>query len=444
MTDADSSVIAPKVVSQPLIPPTTVIVSPEDRIERAAARRGSGAADPYLQWLGETALTTLRGQHQRLRRVSDPGLLAGTLVSIKDHFGLSGFPTFAGTAHPLPAAWSQEGTVVRALHRSGAVIIGKTHAGELALGGLGLNQCWGTRRNPWSQHEDRVTGGSSSGAALSVLEGSAGFALGSDTGGSVRVPASMTGTVGLKLTWGRWPNDGLVPLAASFDSPGLLAASVAELVVGFRGLEQTLRGVDPGPAGASALSSLRLGVEAPALYEDTAPAIMEVVENALRALERQGVILVKVGFPAAAMVLEAVRTHSYVAAECANFLRYELRGWESSVGPLTRTIIEEGGALEPDDIVERQRRIAALLRAPLGDFAHCDLIVSPTVPIQPPTHAEIVSYAAYRRLNSAALRNTVVANLLGMCAITLPVGLDTSRLPVGLQLMAPAHRESKL
>lgn len=415
---------------------------PEDRIERAAASRGTGASDPYLQWFGESALFRLRRLHAQ--RCADSGPLAGTLVSVKDHFGVTGVPTFAGTGRPLPTMWSHEGTLVRALRQSGAILIGKTHAGELALGGLGLNQCWGTRRNPWSLQQQRVTGGSSSGAALSVLEQSAEFALGSDTGGSVRVPASMTATVGLKLTWGRWPNDGLVPLAASFDSPGLLAASVAGVLGAFRGLEQTLRGVDPGPWAPCALETLRLGVDAPTLNEDTVPVVFEVVETALRSLERRGAQLVKIGFPAASMVLEAVRTQSYVAAECANFLRHELQGWEDSVGPFTRNIIREGGALEPADILERQRRVAALLRAPIDDFTRCDLIVSPTVPIQPPTHAEICSYEVYRRLNSTALRNTVVANLLGLCAITLPVGLDSSGLPVGLQLMAPARQEQRL
>jgi len=148
----------------------------------------------YRQWQPENALASAKAANDAFKAGREPGLFAGVPVSAKDLFGLDGFQTFAGSPTALPEKWCAEGPVVRALKSAGAAFIGKTHMVEFAFGGIGTNPHWETPRNPWDSENHRVSGGSSSGAGVSICEGSAFVALGSDTAGSVRVPASWTGT----------------------------------------------------------------------------------------------------------------------------------------------------------------------------------------------------------------------------------------------------------
>jgi len=157
------------------------------------------------------------------------GSLQGVPVSIKDLFAASGYPCFAGSSRRLPAdPWERDGPLVAALCRQLGVIMGKAHMVEFAFGGTGHNSHWGAPYNPWDAAAHRSVGGSSSGAGVSLLEGSALLACGNDTAGSVRIPASMTGTVGLEVTLGRWSTEGVVPLSSTFDTPRLLARSVSD------------------------------------------------------------------------------------------------------------------------------------------------------------------------------------------------------------------------
>jgi aspartyl-tRNA(Asn)/glutamyl-tRNA(Gln) amidotransferase subunit A len=172
------------------------------------------------------------------RRRARVGPLQGLPVSIKDLFAAAGYPCLAGSSRRLPAdPWERDGPLVAALRRQLGVIMGKTHMVEFAFGGTGHNSHWGAPYNSWDATAHRSVGGSSSGAGVSLLEGSALLAFGSDTAGSVWIPACMTGTVGLKVTLGRWPTDGVVPLSPTFDTPGLLARSVCDLAYGFAALD---------------------------------------------------------------------------------------------------------------------------------------------------------------------------------------------------------------
>ncbi len=156
------------------------------------------------------------------------GPLCGIPVSVKDLYGVEGMPTFAGTARRLPLSWETDAWLVAQLRGQGAVFVGKTHTVELAYGAVGINPHWGTPRNPWDAGAARIPGGSSCGAAVSLWEGSALVALGTDTGGSIRIPASMTGTVGHKPTYERWSVAGVVPLSTTLDSVGALTRTVED------------------------------------------------------------------------------------------------------------------------------------------------------------------------------------------------------------------------
>jgi aspartyl-tRNA(Asn)/glutamyl-tRNA(Gln) amidotransferase subunit A len=381
-----------------------------------------------------------------LGRAIDPGPLAGIPLSVKDLFGFPGHPTYAGTPCRLPGEWESAGPLVAALMRQGALIGGKTVSGELALGGLGLNPHWGTPPNPWDPFEDRAPGGSSSGAAISILEGSAWAALGTDTGGSARVPASFCGLVGLKVSYGRWPMHGVVPLAAMFDSPGLVARTAADCGYLFQALDQSLRGSTEAVAeyDPPTLTRLRVGIGSPQLWCNCDAGVLETATRFASSLGKLGVQLRDVAFPEADIAAQHTREHSFVAAECEQFVRLELPEIRPHLSPSTRRILAEGAALRSEEVLARQRRFGHLLGRAATVFDEVDLVACPTVPLTSPSLTRLADYEAYRTVNSTALLNTVVVNLLGLCALTLPAGVDGRGLPVGLQLIAPAGAEARL
>jgi aspartyl-tRNA(Asn)/glutamyl-tRNA(Gln) amidotransferase subunit A len=232
----------------------------------------------------------------------DLGPLQGIPVSVKDIYGLEGLPTFAGSRRALPPSFSNEGTLIRALKLQLPVITGKTHTPEFAFGGIGRNTHWGTPRNPWDAKIHRVSGGSSSGAAVSLVQGTAVLAFGSDTAGSVRIPASWTGNAAIKTTRGRWPTDGIVPQSSLYDSAGLLGRTVDDLALAVRALERNLPGLgDPYTADPPSVEAgdLRIGIPGEFLWLDCAPGIAEAVKTALDELARAGARLVPVKFPEA-------------------------------------------------------------------------------------------------------------------------------------------------
>src|SRR5215472_14307199 len=203
----------------------------QELVEQAIARHDQFGErlHAYLQWTPQHARAAAAAADAAFAAGAVAGPLQGIPVSIKDLFAAEGFACFAGSSRRLPAdPWERDGPLVATLRRQLGVIAGKTHMVEFAFGGTGLNSHHGAPYNPWDAATHRSPGGSSSGAGVSLLEGSAFLALGSDTAGSVRIPASMTGTVGLKVTIGRWPPEGVVPLSHTFDTPGLLARSVSD------------------------------------------------------------------------------------------------------------------------------------------------------------------------------------------------------------------------
>src|SRR5262245_57783066 len=255
-------------------------VTAQELVEAAIDRhkRFGEKLHAYSQWAPEQARLIAQAADAAFAAGVSVGPLQGIPVSIKDLFAASGYPCFAGSSRRLPAdPWEQDGLLVATLRRQIGVIMGKTHMVEFAFGGTGYNAHWGAPYNPWDASAHRAPGGSSSGAGVSLLEGSALLALGSDTGGSVRIPACMTGNVGLKTTRGRWSIEGIVPLSRTFDTPGLLARSVVDAAYGFAALDPTTG--DPvrfiARASTAALAGMRIGVEDPYFWSDCDPGIGE-------------------------------------------------------------------------------------------------------------------------------------------------------------------------
>jgi aspartyl-tRNA(Asn)/glutamyl-tRNA(Gln) amidotransferase subunit A len=420
----------------------------EELIEAAIARhaRYGETLHAYKHWDPERARAEARAVDALLAAGHDAGPLMGLPISIKDIYGVAGMPTFAGTPRELPAKWRQEGPVVRALRRQLAVVTGKTHTVELAFGGVGTNPHWGAVRNPWDAAAHRVCGGSSAGAGVSLAEGSAVLAMGSDTGGSVRIPASVTGTVGLKLTIGRWSARGIVPLSSTFDTPGPLTRTVEDSIVAFAV-------IDPAHDDAEALfarlddltpADLRLAICDEHFWDDCAPGIAEGVKAAVDELTAKGARLRRLSLPEAGDARERFLRAGLFGVEGLSFLEAEYPDRKETLDPNVWVRLEYAQTVSGVQYFSEMRKVRELATAADRRLRDVDVLVTPTVPITPPTVDEVASAEGYASANGLMTHNSQPINLLGLCAITLPVALDEAGLPVGMQLVARAGEEERL
>lgn len=389
--------------------------------------------------------------HRARRQLADlrrrAGSLAGVPVSVKDLYGVAGWPVHAGMKRPLPSSWEREGPLVATLRRLDAVVMGKTHTVELAFGGLGTGAHWPVPRNPWDVTCHRVPGGSSAGAGVSLAEGSALLALGTDTAGSVRLPASFTGCVGVKTSPGRWPTDGIVPLSPSLDTAGVLARSVADARLGFVALDRAAaadRLADLANAQTPPPAGLRLARLETVLWDDLEPGIGEAVDGALRELERAGARLASRSLEEVRGALDLFLAGGPVAVELAAFLEHELPGRRAELDPNVASRLEGVETLPAQEYLGRLHRMRALRAAAASQLVAGEWLVAPTSAVTPPRLDELQAPQAYRSRNVAALRNTAVASYLGLCAVTFPAGLDAAGMPVGMQLIGPPGAEEAL
>jgi aspartyl-tRNA(Asn)/glutamyl-tRNA(Gln) amidotransferase subunit A len=400
----------------------------------------------YSLWAPESARATAAAD-AAFAAGATAGPLQGVPISIKDLFAAAGYACFAGSSRRLPATpWEQDGPLVANLRRQLGVIMGKTHMVEFAFGGTGHNSHWGTPYNPWDRAVHRSPGGSSSGAGVSLLEGSALLALGSDTAGSVRIPAAMTGTVGLKLTLGRWPADGVVPLSPTFDTPGLLARSVSDAAYGFAALDPAA-GDAVGfiaRAGAIDLAGIRIGVGDPFFWNDCDPGVAETAQTAVDALAQAGAVLRETNLLEARGAYSVFLEGGLSAIELRHFLDAELPDWLGQLDPVIAPAVRNAEALTAREYLSRRGRLRALARTAAPRFEEIDVIASPTLCLTPPPMSEVADVDSHLRTNRRIVRNTVAANYFGFCAITMPVGRDRAGMPVGLQLTAPALAEERL
>ncbi len=423
-------------------------VSAETVAEEAISRheRHGEALHAYKDWDAERFRAQARAADAALEAGQTPGPVHGVPVSVKDLYGLDGTPSFAGTPRRMPPEWERDGPVVAVLRQSGAVFSGKTHTVEFAFGGLGTNPHWGTPRNPWDANAHRVPGGSSSGAGVSVIEGSAIFALGSDTAGSVRIPATLAGIVGLKVGIGRWSAAGIVPLAASLDTPGVLARTVADTAHVFAVIDPawTAPAVLLESIAGFDLAGVRLGICDDYTWRDASPGVVEAVESALHELATKGAHLTPMELPEAKASYDMHFAGGLIAPECAAFLHDELPEWIDLLDPIIAVRIKGMAELTAMEILSRQRRTQAMAESARERLATVDALAMPTTVVSPPTVEEVAETDDYLRLNRQMPRNTVPVNMLGLIAITMPVGLDAAGMPVGLQLVMRHGEEERL
>ena len=404
-----------------------------------AARNRDESLDAYKLWMPERAAAAAELADAAFAQGLDFGPLQGLPVSVKDLYGLTGTPTHAGAPRPLPAAWEREGPVVHAVRNGMGCIVGKTHTVEFAFGGIGTNPHWGTPRNPWSRETHRVPGGSSAGAGVSLWEGTAVAALGSDTAGSVRVPASFTGTVGLKTSYGRWSLEGIVPLSPTLDSAGVLARSVADAALAFAAIDP--RCVTP-PAPAD-LSGLRFGV-VEELFEGCAPDVADAVHAAIRELEAAGATIVAFPLPGLAAAREIFAAGGLAAPEFVAFINRELPEFRASLDPNVRGRFAAVESMTATEYLDRRARLARAAGEANAGLAGLAGALSPTTPLTAPRLDEVSDAEGYRDRNMATLRNTSPGNLLDLSGLSIPAGLDGDGMPIGLQIMAARETDERL
>ncbi len=399
----------------------------------------------YSQWAPEHARRCADAADAAFAAGVRVGALQGIPTSLKDLFAVAGFATYAGTPKRLPPKFEIEGPVVVSLRRQLATMMGKTHMVEFAFGGTGQNAHYGSPRNPWGAQAHRSPGGSSSGAGVSLCEGSALLAFGSDTAASVRLPAAMTGNAGLKLTKDRWSSEGLVPLSFSFDTPGILARSMADAAFSFAALDPQLGDafafLRRVPAG---IDGIRIGVADSWFWDGCENGIDDVVHAAIDALARAGAVVKVKALPEAREAFAVFAEGGVSAIELRAFLDRELPDWIASIDPVNAPALKNAENLSAREYLSRRLRLLEAAKSAAARFDDVDVIATPTVRLTPHVLAEEPGPEKFWARNRNIVHNLVPANFLGLCAATLPVGLDRLGMPVGLQFIAKGGDDERV
>ena len=382
----------------------------------------------------DAALATARGLDRLLAAGTDLGPLMGVPVAIKDLYAVAGMPTTAGSNVDVTDIIGPEGSFVKRLKRAGCVVLGKTKTVEFALGAG--NHHRGTPWNPWDGATHRAPGGSSSGSAVAVAAGLCAFAIGSDTGGSVRIPAALCGTFGLKTTVGLWPLDGVFPMAPSFDTIGPLTASAADAALVFAALQGTPVAAPAPPRG------LRLGRPAHHFFDDLEPEVESCVNAALDALAAAGVEIVPMAFPEAEEVTETFPIVS--PTELLSVLgRDRFLAIRDRMDRDVAARVANGLELPADRYIRLMWRQDALCRSTRQRMQGLDGVVAPTVPMVAVAREKFDDAAFEHAYHRAVPWNTRPGNVLGLCATTTPVQAFGASLPVGLQVLCAGFSEDR-
>ena len=414
------------------VSPVEVAEAILERIERLNPRLNA-----YITVMADQALADARAAEGEIAAGRYRGPLHGVPIGVKDLCATKGVRTTAGSK--ILADWvpDEDATVIRKLRQAGAVIVGKTHMHEYAFGPTGLNPHYGPARNPWDL--ERITGGSSSGSGAAVAAGLCFAALGSDTGGSVRIPASLCGIVGLKATYGRVSLEGVVPLASSLDHVGPMArtardcALVLTAIAGFEPDDPTSADApveDWAAALDGGLAGLRIGVPAAFAYDSVEPDVATLVCDAIATLERLGAEVKQIELPD--LREYGVNLGLVLLGEAAAYHQANMEQRPQDYGDVVRARIQFGLEQKAAGYVRAARfRDEVRRTADEALFSDVDLLAMPT------TLGTAVPIASVARDDPtpSLTRLTGAFDLTGQPAISVPCGLTDQGLPVGLQLV---------
>ncbi len=408
--------------------------------EVLAAAVSPAAAQVYTTLLPAAARAAARAADAALAAGRPLQALAGLPVTVKDLYDIAGRTTMAGSVLRAGAApASADAEAVARLKRAGAALTGLTAMSEFAFSGVGINPHHGTPRNPCDAAVARIPGGSSAGAAVSVALGQAVAALGSDTGGSIRIPAALCGLVGFKNTQARTPLGGAFPLSFTLDTVCAMARTVDDCLT----VDGVLAGA-PLAVTPRRLAGLRLALPQTLLLETLEPAVAAAFERTLQRLSAAGAAIVALPLAELAEISQINAPGGLSAIEAWSTHRDALRTQRERFDPRVALRIEAGAsatAAEHLVILMRRRDWIARVTQRLAGF---DALICPTVPITAPPIAELVaSDEAFFKANGLLLRNTFAVNFLDGCAFTLPCQAPGA-LPVGLMLAAPGGHDAAL
>ncbi|MBI3530710.1 MAG: amidase [Betaproteobacteria bacterium] len=404
----------------------------------------------FIRVMPEQALAQAQAAEIALKNGADVGILCGIPYAAKDLFDVKGVPTTAGTHLLANNVAERDATVIRKLAAAGMVLLGKTHTVQFAYGAGGINHDHGTPHNPWHP-VPHAPGGSSSGSAVAVAAGLVPMALGTDTGGSVRVPAALCGIVGLKTTIGRVSRAGVYPLCWTLDSVGPITRSVEDAAFVYQAMQgtdtrdestagaashDTLRGLKDGVKG------LRIAFGETTFFDDVDREVEKAVRETGQVFRSLGAQLASVAVPEAAAAWAEKKRPLLIPAEaCAvnrELLDKHLEELDPVIGPRMLT----GRTLSAPDYFALLRRYAELREQLQWTLRDVDALIVPTTmaPARPLAAID-ASSETYLDYNMRVHRNTGIGNILNLCAVSVPCGFTSNGLPIGLMIYAKPFQE---
>ena len=414
--------------------------SARDRLEAALSRIKDPAGEgtrTFLTLYVETARTAADAADRRARNGERLGPLDGAIVSIKDLFDVAGEPTRAGSTvlADAPSAASDAPVIVR-LRDAGAVIVGKTNMSEFAFTGVGANPHFGTPGNPADR--SRAPGGSSSGAAVSIADAMCEIAIGTDTGGSTRIPAALCGVVGFKPSKTRVPTEGAYPLSWTLDSIGPLARSVEACGAA----DAVLAGEAPWKLEPAPLTALKLGILEGEPLNELDGIVASRFDLAVAKVGASGAELIDAEIPTLEDMARVNQTATIASAEAYRIHREQLASHGAEYDQFIRRRIEAGREVSDARLAEMLAERAELARKMDARLSDYDAVILPATAIVAPRIAQISADEDFKIANGLLLRNTAIANFFDLCAISLPIPSDG--LPVGLMLFGRHGEDRRL
>ena len=410
-----------------------------------------GALGAFKRVTPERAMAQARAAEAEMSAGVDRGPLHGIPYAAKDLYDVAGLPTTAGCPLLESNIAERDCAVIRKLNDAGAVLLGKTITVQLAYGGAGINTQQGTPHNPWHR-EPHLPGGSSSGSGVAVASGMAPMALGSDTGGSVRIPAALCGITGLKTTVGQISRAGVYPLSWSLDSVGPLARSVADAALVYHAIagsdpddestveyqqSDVLSGLENGVRG------LRLAFPDSVFFDDADDEVAAFVRATGEVFNKLGANVDSVEFPQAQQAVDLNPGGLVIAAEAYTLNRELLDDHFDELDPVVAFRMVKGGETAAHEYLKIEREWHVLRASTMTRLADVDALLVPTVMIPPTPVAEVTQdMKKYGERNLQCLRNTAIGNILNLCAVTVPCGFTRSGLPVGLMIYGKSFDEA--
>src|SRR3954451_11064780 len=411
----------------------------DDCLANIAEKCGEGPR-AFIHVDSEAAIETAEAMDRLRQANAAPSPFAGIPISIKDLFDIRGQVTRAGSRALEDSAPAEaDAPVVGRLRRAGFVVIGRTNMTEFAYSGIGINPHFGTPRSVWQRSVGHVPGGSSSGAAVSVADGMAHGALGTDTGGSCRIPAAFNGIVGFKPTQRRVPLDGGVPLSFSLDSFGPLARSVGCCAV----LDAVLADEPVQPLQPRPVKGMRLAVPTTIALDGLDEEVAATFERALETLSRAGALIERIEVPEFHDVGVMNARGGFAAAESYAWHRYLIVSKGDVYDPRVRVSILRGESISAADYIDLLEARKSFIARTEARIAPYDGLVLPTTANTPPKIADLADDRAFATENLRALRNCTLINMLDGCAISLPAHRE-GEVPVGLMLAGAGGSDRRI